>query len=52
MACAYIGTSFMPPLFGVLAGRFSAALLPFYLLIFLVLMIVMHERLIRKTSGI
>ena len=49
MASAYIGTSFMPPLFGLLAGWFSTALLPFYLLFFLVLMTLMHEKLIQKT---
>ena len=52
MASAYIGTSFMPPLFGILAGWISTALLPWYLLIFLVLMTVMHEQLIRKTSEV
>ena len=51
MASAYIGTSFMPPLFGILAGWLSTALLPFYLLLFLVLMAVMHEQLLKKAAG-
>lgn len=50
MASAYIGTCFMPPLFGVIANTVSVALLPIYLLIMLVLMIVMHELL--KLLGI
>ncbi len=32
MACAYIGTTLMPPLFGFLAGAFSTDLFPYYLL--------------------
>jgi len=49
MASAYVGTCLMPPLFGLLAGRFSAVLLPFYLLTILVLMIVSHEFLLRHS---
>lgn len=45
MAFAYIGILLMPPLFGVIANTISAALLPFYLLLLLVLMAVMHEKL-------
>lgn len=50
MASAYVGTCLMPPVFGLIAGAVSTALLPLYLLLFLVLMAVMHERLIRKTD--
>ena len=50
MACAYVGTCLMPPLFGLIAGHISVSLLPVYLLIFLVLMTVMHESLIRKMT--
>ncbi len=50
MACAYVGNCVMPPLFGVLADLFSAALLPFYLLLILLLMVWMHRELIRKTK--
>ena len=46
MACAYVGTCLMPPLFGLLANHLSVALLPVYLIVILVLMVVMHERLV------
>ena len=45
MASAYMGTSLMPPLFGVLARRFSFRLFPPTMLIFLGLLVFMHERL-------
>lgn len=50
MACAYFGTLLMPPLFGVIAQYVTISLYPWYLLLFLVLMVVMHERL-RKLRG-
>ena len=50
MACAYVGTCLMPPIFGLIANHISAALLPVYLLVILVLMVVMHEGLKRKTA--
>lgn len=50
MAAAYIGTSLMPPAFGLLANRISTGLLPFFLLVMLLLMAMMHERLVRKTG--
>ena len=50
MASAYVGTCLMPPFFGVLANRIDVALLPFFLAAILVLMIAMHEGLIRKTK--
>lgn len=34
MAGAYTGSTFMPPLFGMLAERFSLAAYPFFLLVF------------------
>lgn len=48
MACAYIGTCVMPPIFGLIANYINVALLPFYLLVILVLMIMMHEKLLDK----
>ena len=48
MTFAYTGTCLMPPLFGLIANHISVALLSVYLLIFLVLMFVMHERLLRR----
>ncbi len=43
MACAYCGTTFMPPLVGLITSRISMALYPFALLFFLLLMLVMCE---------
>lgn len=50
MAFAYIGTMLMPPLFGLIAHGISVALLPFYLFVILVVMIIMHELLTKKTA--
>ncbi len=52
MAFAYIGTTLMPPFFGVLASNITIALLPLFDLFFLVLMFFMHERLVKKTSEV
>ena len=51
MASAYLGTTLMPPLFGVLANGLGMWLFPVFLLAVLALMIVMHERLV-KTTGV
>ncbi len=48
MACAYVGTTFMPPLFGLLAEKVSIALYPYYLLAVLVFMAITTE-ILRKT---
>lgn len=47
MACAYVGTCLMPPLFGLIANHINVALFPVYLLLLLILMAVMHEALVR-----
>lgn len=52
MACAYIGTCLMPPLFGIIANRISIILYPIFLLLILVLMIWMHQLLTKKTQKI
>lgn len=49
MASAYVGTCLMPPIFGLIANYITVALLPVYLLFTLVLMVVMHELLTKKT---
>lgn len=49
IASAYAGSCLMPLLSGLIANHISAALFPFYLLVILVLMIIMHELLTRKT---
>lgn len=50
MACAYVGTCVMPPVFGVLAQRVSPALLPVFLLVLLAVMFTAHERLLKRPS--
>ncbi|WEV41519.1 MFS transporter [Bifidobacterium sp. ESL0682] len=50
MACAYAGSMVMPPLFGLIAQHISIALYPWYLLVLLALMVVMHEMLRRKVG--
>lgn len=49
MASAYIGTLAMPPLFGYIANHISISLLPFYLILILALMFIMHKLMIKKT---
>ncbi|QQO09984.1 MFS transporter [Breznakiella homolactica] len=48
MACAYIGTTFMPPLFGVLGARTGYGLFPFYLGALLIVMILAVHLIYRK----
>lgn len=50
MASAYIGTMIMPPLFGILGENISMMIWPVFLLIVLIVMIIMHERLVRITD--
>ncbi|MBQ7875205.1 MAG: MFS transporter [Oscillospiraceae bacterium] len=45
MACAYIGSCFMPPLFGLAANHISASLLPVFLIVLLFIMMFAMERL-------
>lgn len=47
MASAYAGSTLMPPIFGLLTKVFSIALYPVYLSLFLVIMLVMTEKLNR-----
>jgi fucose permease len=51
MACAYVGTTFMPLLFGMLAAHISYTLFPIYLGILLLLMIAMVEALHKKVPA-
>lgn len=44
MASAYLGSTLMPPLFGLLADRFSVGLYPFFLLIFAGVMLLSWAR--------
>lgn len=45
MASAYVGSTFVPPLFGVIAQYINIGLYPLYLLAFALLMLFMSERL-------
>lgn len=50
MASAYVGSTLMPPLFGMLADHISIALLPVYIGLLLALMFLLSERLNRITE--
>ena len=50
MASAYVGTTLMPPLFGLVAQHINAGLLPVVLAFFLVLMFLANRRL-EQTTG-
>lgn len=48
MACAYLGTTLMPPLFGLIAEHISIAWYPAYLLVLIALMVGMTEYINRR----
>ena len=50
MASAYVGSTFSPPLFGLVAERTTLYLLPVWLIAFLVLSLVLLERAARSTD--
>ena len=50
MASAYTGSCLMPPLFGLIANYLNVALLPVYLLAILLLMVLMHETMLRRVE--
>ena len=50
MAFAYVGTCFMPPLFGLVAEHISMSLFPIYMLAILGLMVYMHRIVCKKTT--
>ena len=47
MASAYIGNTFMPPLFGLIANYINIGMYPLYLIFFAILMFIMLEQLNR-----
>ena len=51
MASAYMGSTLMPPLFGLIANHISVGLYPVYMTAILLLMAVMHERVVRATEA-
>jgi len=42
----------MPPLFGLIANHITVSLFPLYLLAILILMIFMHEALLRRSGRV
>ncbi len=50
MATAYVGSTFVPPLFGLIADNITIGLLPLFLLAILAVMLILCERLNRITS--
>ena len=50
MASAYVGTCLMPPVFGFIANLVNVSLFPFYLLVILVVMAVIHEKMLHKLT--
>lgn len=51
MASAYLGSCFAPPVYGLIANHISAEFLPAYLAVFLALMVIMHETVVKKTKN-
>ncbi|MFQ9511772.1 MAG: MFS transporter, partial [Lachnospiraceae bacterium] len=50
MASAYVGSTFMPPLFGFLGNLIGYTILPVYLSVFIILMISMTEMTFKITA--
>ena len=50
MAAAYTGSCLMPPVFGLIAGYISAGWFPVYIAFFLMILLMMSERLNRITK--
>lgn len=50
VACAYTGSTFMPPLFGVLSDRLSMGLLPWWMLLLTGVMVISGEVVNRRTG--
>ncbi|MDF2674767.1 MAG: major facilitator superfamily 1 [Clostridiales bacterium] len=51
MACAYVGSTFMPPLFGILASYIGYSLMPFYTGGIFLLMFIMVEMLNKRVDA-
>ncbi len=51
MASAYVGTTFIPPLFGLLGNLIGFTIMPVYLLVFVAIMICMTELTFRITKN-
>lgn len=51
MASAYIGATFIPPLFGVIGNASTFAIFPIYILFFIIIMILMVDKTFKITAG-
>jgi fucose permease len=51
MACAYVGSTFIPPFFGLIASKISYSIMPFFTGGLLILMIVMIELLNKSIAS-
>ena len=51
MACAYLGTTLMPPLFGLIAANISYSLMPFVLGLYCLCLVFLTEVLNRRARG-
>lgn len=51
MASAYVGSTFIPPLFGFIGNMIGFNIMPFYLLVFVILMITMTEMTFKITKN-
>ena len=52
MASAYVGSTFIPPLFGLIADRAGLQWMPLFLALFLALMISMTEATFRRVARV
>lgn len=50
MASAYIGSTFVPPLYGVLGKAIGFGIMPLFLILFILLMVIMIEKTYRLTT--
>jgi fucose permease len=50
MATAYVGSTFMPPLFGLIANNIDIFYFPYYLLVFFFILLIMSELLNKATK--
>ena len=50
MACAYLGSTFMAPLFGVIGKAIGFNLFPVYFLVFAIIMVYMLELTFKSTK--
>lgn len=50
MASAYMGSTFIPPLFGLIANHISIKLFPVFLLLFFIMMVLMIETTYKKVN--